>query len=74
MSADALLPVGRDCDCGCPLVWRHGKQWCAVYGSHPAQVHYRFPDAPGARLIELCMAAPNNSRSAVRHRRLRAVA
>lgn len=33
-TADALVPVGRDCDCGMPLVWRHGHQWCAVYGSH----------------------------------------
>lgn len=33
-SPDALVPVGRDCDCGMPLVWRQGHQWCAVYGSH----------------------------------------
>jgi hypothetical protein len=72
MTAQALLPVGKDCDCGHPLVWRHGQQWCAVWGSHPAPVHYRFPDAPGAALIQLCMAEPSMSRSAIRHRAIRA--
>lgn len=84
---DALLPVGRDCDCGHPLVWRSGQQVCAVYGRHPAEpehaafsdssagtrVHYRNRNAPGARLVALCLDAPNNTRTAVRHRSLRAV-
>ena len=51
MTADALLPVGRDCDCGQPLVWRRGKQWCAVYGSHPTFVPIVNRRAPGALLI-----------------------
>lgn len=70
----ALVPVGRDCDCGFPLVWRGNKPYCCVWGSHPAPVHYRFPDAPGARLVELVMEAPNMSRSAIRHRQRRAAA
>lgn len=68
MTPDALLPVGRDCDCGFPLVWRHGEQWCCVYGSHPAPVHYRFPNAPGAGLVRDVMAAPNLTRNALRRR------
>ena len=31
---DALVAVGRDCDCGHPLVWRDGIKVCAVYGLH----------------------------------------
>lgn len=52
---DSLLPVGRDCDCGHPLVWRNGMTRCAVYGSHPAPadpVHFRDWSAPGARLVQ----------------------
>lgn len=37
MTAEALLPVGKNCDCGHPLVWHHGQQWCAVYGTHTTQ-------------------------------------
>ena len=37
----ALLPVGRDCDCGFPLVWHWDGQRCAVYGTHPPR-----PPAP----------------------------
>jgi predicted nucleotidyltransferase len=33
---DSILPVGRDCDCGHPLVWRDSAQVCAVYGRHPS--------------------------------------
>jgi hypothetical protein len=36
-----MIPVGRDCDCGYPLVWRLGEKWCAVYGSHPLPDHER---------------------------------
>jgi uncharacterized Zn finger protein (UPF0148 family) len=48
---DPLLPLGHDCDCGHPLVWRDGKPWCAVYGSHPLIVHVRNQAAPGAQLV-----------------------
>lgn len=85
--SDAIIPVGRDCDCGCPMIWRAGAQICAVYGTHPAPIersrftdapegnpiHFRNYAAPGASLIDACLAAPNNTRSAVRHRALRAV-
>ena len=85
---DDLVAVGRDCDCGHPMIWRAGAQVCAVYGRHaPAPdlaafsdtlepgriVHYRNRNAPGARLVALCMDAPNLTRSAQRHRALRAV-
>lgn len=75
--SDNLLPVGRDCPCGHPLVLRDGVETCSVYGSHRAPI-----EAPGARLVRLSMSAPNNTRIAtyarhVRHearqRRLRAV-
>jgi hypothetical protein len=52
---DAVLAVGRDCDCGMPMIWRDGAQRCAVYGSHPAPadpVHFRDHGAPGARLVD----------------------
>lgn len=74
MSAEQpLLPVGKDCDCGHPLVWRDGEQWCAVYGRHPArpqEVRFRNYSAPGARLVaELtAMRDPNPKQ----HRRRRA--
>jgi uncharacterized Zn finger protein (UPF0148 family) len=29
-----VIPVGVDCRCGHPLVWRDGEQWCSVYGTH----------------------------------------
>lgn len=45
----ALVPVGRDCDCGHPLVWVGDEQRCAVYGTHPAPAQpVRFRAAPGA--------------------------
>lgn len=31
----ALIATGRDCECGCPMVWVGDTQTCAVYGSHP---------------------------------------
>jgi hypothetical protein len=48
-----MIPVGRDCDCGYPLVWRLGEKWCAVYGSHPLPDHARVQntDAPFAELV-----------------------
>ncbi len=73
MTADALIPVGRDCDCGFPLVWRRGRQWCAVYGTHPAPgIFMRDPTAPFAELVRMCMDAPNMTRNAVRLRAKRA--
>ena len=70
MNPEPLLPVGRDCDCGQPLVWRHGEQWCAIYGSHP--VVTRLRTAYGNRLLELVMGAPNNTTRAIAARRRRA--
>lgn len=61
MIEQPLLPVGRDCDCGQPLVWSDGHQWCAVYGSHnnvaPHELDLlrtfgRNPFAPGAALVD----------------------
>lgn len=68
---DALLPVGRDCDCGFPLVWFGDRQVCAVYGRHPAgrqPVHFRDRRAEFADLIETSLAAtdhPKPRRSSV---------
>lgn len=67
---EALIAVGRDCDCGHPLVWMRGQQRCAVYGSHPAPidpVYFRNLHAPGAELVNM-LSARNAS-----PRRLRAV-
>lgn len=43
-----LVPVGKDCDCGHPMVWYGELQRCAVYGTHGVgdpisgfPVHYR---------------------------------
>ena len=50
-----LNPVGRDCDCGHPLVWHKNTQWCAVYGTHPEHrepLHYRNIHAYAARLVD----------------------
>ena len=82
--SDAIIPVGKDCDCGHPLIWNAGRQVCAVYGRHPSDdetvsftraeerlIHYRDRGAPGAALIAAVMAAPNNAPNAVRHRRIR---
>jgi hypothetical protein len=85
--SDAILPVGRDCVCGYPMIWRAGAQICAVYGTHPASIdHSMFTDAPegnpihfrnyaaaGASLVDACLAAPNTTRNATRLRALRAV-
>jgi hypothetical protein len=57
--ADPLVAVGKDCDCGHPLVWMRGQQRCAVYGSHPApaeRITFRNLQAPGASLIDLSLA------------------
>lgn len=67
----ALLPVGRDCDCGQPLVWYGDTQRCAVYGTHPTpsdRVHFRRGGGEYDDLIRACMDAPNLARRAVRHR------
>jgi len=34
MTADAILPVGRDCECGQPMIWVDDFERCAVYGRH----------------------------------------
>lgn len=81
MSTDAIIPVGKDCDCGHPLIWRNGRQICAVYGRHPSDdeiaswgdtearlIHYRNKNAIGAGLIELSMNTPNSTRNAMRKR------
>lgn len=61
----ALLPVGKDCDCGHPLVWWNDKPRCSVYGSHPTIVYYRNIAAPAHRLVR--------DVAALDRRRLRAV-
>ena len=71
MTAEALLPVGRDCECGCPLVWRQGHQWCAVYGSHPTEI-MQDRSAPGAELISLCMNTNVDTKETLRARAYRA--
>ncbi len=53
---DSLLPVGRDCDCGFPLVWSGGHQRCAVYGSHPG---------PSAAPVALELRDPTSPRYVV---------
>lgn len=58
MTPDALLPVGKDCDCGFPLVWRHGKQWCSVYGSHPVSLGMRDRTAVLANVVDELAAMP----------------
>ncbi|MBP6729964.1 MAG: hypothetical protein KA129_10085 [Microthrixaceae bacterium] len=70
--SDAVIAVGRDCVCGCPLVLRAGVERCSVYGEHrdereacPSElvdhvgnvVGMRNRRAPGARLVTLCMEA-----------------
>jgi hypothetical protein len=52
-----MIPVGKSCDCGYPLVWRDGVQWCSVGGTHPAPERFdafvfRFDrSAPFAALV-----------------------
>lgn len=56
---EALVPVGKDCDCGHPMIWMRGQQRCAVYGSHPTTadpVRFRNLHAPGAELVRLVLA------------------
>lgn len=73
----ALLPVGRDCDCGFPLVWFGERQLCAVYGSHPTpsdRVYFRSGVGGYDELIRASMDAPNLASRTVRSaaaRRLR---
>lgn len=66
-----LVPVGRDCDCGHPMVWYGDEQRCAVYGRHPAacdRVMFRRPGGEFDELIRQCMDAPNLARRAVANR------
>lgn len=59
MTYQAITAVGRDCDCGHPLIWSRGRQLCAVYGTHAAPdvyVHWRNLDAPGAALVDASLA------------------
>ena len=53
MSAAPLLPVGRDCDCGHPLVWFNDQPSCAVYGTHPATgaAYFRNYHAAASQLV-----------------------
>ena len=68
----ALLPVGRDCDCGFPLVWHRNHQICAVYGTHPPPLEplriNRDYNAPLAWLVDELdrMPMPANCRRARR--------
>lgn len=72
----ALLPVGRDCDCGFPLVWRGQHQHCAVYGAHrmptPA-INFRNLDAPCARLVDELTAMHGKASARDRRQHLRVV-
>ena len=63
-SPQPLTPVGRDCDCGFPLVWVGDRQVCAVYGSHPPVIS---PSAQPIRFVE--NAAMANARRVIAIRR-----
>lgn len=71
-----LLPVGRDCDCGFPLVWYGDRQRCSVYGTHaaPAQpIHYKGAQSTGvARLIHDINAVPCPASRSIASRNARA--
>lgn len=72
---EPVLAVGRDCECGHPLVWMRGVQRCAVWGTHPAPdaaVHFRNLRAPGAALVALSMATPTDTQWSRRNRERRA--
>lgn len=82
MTAEALLPVGKDCDCGHPLIWWQGNQRCAVYGTHNHidareldlfRTYGRNPFAPGAALVNALAAMPSLVPKDVRRRHLKAV-
>jgi hypothetical protein len=71
-----LLPVGRDCDCGHPMVWRLGEQRCAVYGTHRPVLSefvrdYNAPLANVVDVIDLDVYPAGRDQSRRRH--LRAV-
>lgn len=55
-----LLPVGRDCDCGLPMVWYGTEQRCAVYGTHstpiPATLTFRDRSAPLSGVVDAVTA------------------
>lgn len=70
-----LVPVGRDCDCGHPLVWYGDDQRCAVYGRHPAPaqpIHFRSAPGPHDELVRALATLPCLSSRAERSRRRRA--
>jgi uncharacterized Zn finger protein (UPF0148 family) len=70
----ALIPVGRNCDCGMPLVWHHGGTWCAVYGSHPPEpppITVRQPTELGTALIAALMSMDRHPPRSARHSRPR---
>ena len=74
---DGVVAVGKDCDCGNPLIWRNDEQYCAVYGTHPPDgetLHFRDHAAAASALIEACMAAPNMATRTVRRRNARKAA
>lgn len=51
-----VIPVGKDCDCGHPLIWKHDNQRCAVYGKHEPRQYvwvYRNMNAPLADVVDL---------------------
>lgn len=48
-SPQPLTPVGRDCDCGFPLVWVGDRKVCSVYGSHPPVLS---PSAQPVQFVE----------------------
>jgi hypothetical protein len=81
--SDARLTIGHpavDCHCGHPLVWRNGRPWCSVYGTHPTPArtpgdvfngaHNR--NAPYANLVIELDALPSLAPRAIaaRNRRL----
>ena len=62
--SDAVIPSGRDCACGHPLVLRDGAELCAVYGTHPPTP--AVPPLFGLRrgLVSECIAAADDIRRA----------
>lgn len=56
MTYAPIIPVGKDCDCGHPLIWRDNEQRCAIYGRHEPRQYvwtYRNTDAPLAAVVDL---------------------
>ena len=62
MNYEPIVPVGRDCDCGHPLIWRRNEQRCAVYGRHEPRQYvwvYRNTDAPLTDVVDTLDALNN---------------